>query len=32
MIQALGMYLDTPHYTNEIITIWNGLAKRNKQK
>lgn len=21
MIQALGMYLDTPHYTNEIITI-----------
>ena len=21
MIQALGMYLDTPHYTNEIMTI-----------
>ena len=21
MIQALGMYLDTPHYANEIITI-----------
>lgn len=21
MIQALGMYLRTPHYTNEILTI-----------
>ena len=21
MIQALGMYLDTPHFTNEILTI-----------